>query len=101
LREPLHPAQLYEALLILGVFGALSVLKTRKRFDGQLLLTYFCLAGLVRFVVEFFRSPADYRGPLFFGWMPLTQGIALGLAVVSAALLVWFGRRAGARAQAS
>jgi phosphatidylglycerol:prolipoprotein diacylglycerol transferase len=97
LREPLHPAQLYEALLVLGIFGALSILKTRKRFDGQLLLAYFCLAGLVRFVVEFFRSPTDYRGPLFFGWMPLTQAIALGLAVVSAALLVWFGRRAVAK----
>ncbi len=96
LREPLHPAQLYEAFLALGVFGALSILKTRKRFDGQLLLAYFCLAGLVRFVVEFFRSPTDYRGPLLFGWMPLTQGIALGLSLVSAALLVWFGRRAGA-----
>ncbi len=99
LREPLHPAQLYEAFLALGVFGVLSILKTRKRYDGQLLLAYFCLAGLVRFVVEFFRSPTDYRGPLLFGWMPLTQGIALGLALVSAALLVWFGRRAGAQSR--
>ena len=99
LREPLHPAQLYEAFLALGVFGLLSIMKTRKRYDGQLLLAYFCLAGLVRFVVEFFRSPTDYRGPLLFGWMPLTQGIALGLALVSAALLVWFGRRAGAQSR--
>ena len=59
LHEPLHPAQLYEALLALGVFGVLTVLKTRKRFDGQLILAYFGLAGLVRFVVEFFRSPTD------------------------------------------
>ena len=56
-KEPLHPAQLYEAFLALGVFGLLSVLKTKKRYDGQMILTYFCLAGLVRFVVEFFRNP--------------------------------------------
>ncbi len=94
LKEPLHPAQLYEAFLSLGVFGVLSVLKTRKRFDGQVILTYFCLAGSVRFVVEFFRSPTDYRGPIIIWSMPLTQVIALGLAVVSGTLLVYFGRRA-------
>jgi len=85
LREPLHPAQLYEAFLALGVFGVLSVLKTRKRYDGQIILAYFFLAGLVRFVVEFFRIPSakelDYRGPIIFWSMPLTQVIALGLAL--------------------
>jgi len=100
-REPLHPAQLYEALLALGVFGLLSVLKTKKRFDGQMILTYFCLAGLVRFVVEFFRNPGDYRGPVLFGWLPLTQAIALGLALGCGALLLWFGRKAGPRPQES
>ena len=93
-KEPFHPAQLYEAPLALGVFGLLF-LKTKKRYDGQMILTYFCLAGLVRFVVEFFRNPGDYRGPVLFGWMPLTQVIALGLALVCGALLLYFGRRAG------
>ena len=93
LKGPVHPAQLYEGFLALGIFGMLSVLKTRKRFDGQILVAYFFLAGLVRFVVEFFRSPTDYRGPVLFWSMPLTQVIALGLALVSGALLLWFGRR--------
>ncbi len=94
LRQPLHPAQLYEAFLALGVFGFIYSLRNKKRFDGQLLLTYFALAGLVRFVVEFFRSPVDYRGPVLFGWMPLTQFLALCLALVSGALLLYFSRRA-------
>lgn len=89
-REPLHPAQLYEALLALGVFGVLSVIKTRTRFPGQLILTYFTLAGLVRFAVELFRHPGDYRGYLFFGWMPLTQLLALGVAIVCGAALWYF-----------
>ncbi len=93
LREPLHPAQLYEALLLLGVFGVVYQLRTRKRFDGQVILTYFCLAGLVRFVVEFFRSPVDYRGPVLFGQFPLTQAVALGLALVCGGLLLWGWRR--------
>ncbi len=98
-KEPLHPAQLYEAALALGVFGLLSILKTRKKYDGQLILTYFGLAGLMRFVVEFFRNAEDYRGPVLFGWMPMTQAIALGLALVCGAALLWFGRRAAAQPQ--
>ncbi|MGP8049817.1 MAG: prolipoprotein diacylglyceryl transferase [Desulfobaccales bacterium] len=100
LRVPVHPAQLYEAFLsLVVVFGVLSLLKTRKSYDGQVILAYFCLAGAVRFVVEFFRSPLDYRGPTYFGWMPLTQLIALGMALVAGALLVWFGRRSRPRPQ--
>ena len=94
IREPLHPSQLYEAILALGVFGLLYGVRTRKRFDGEMLLAYFALAGLVRFVVEFFRSPVDYRGPVLWGWMPLTQLVALGLALVSGSLLLYFGWRA-------
>jgi phosphatidylglycerol:prolipoprotein diacylglycerol transferase len=93
LREPLHPAQLYEAFLALGVFGFLYWFRTRKRYDGQMILIYFGLAGLVRFTVEFFRNPLDYRGPVFFGWMPLTQLVALGLFLVCGGLLLYWGFR--------
>jgi phosphatidylglycerol:prolipoprotein diacylglycerol transferase len=98
-KEALHPAQLYEAFLALGVFGLLNLVKTRKKFDGQLMLTYFALAGLVRFIVEFFRHPGDYRGPVLFGWMPLTQAVALALAVVCGALVLWWARRSGEAAK--
>lgn len=95
IKEPLHPSQLYEAVLLMGVFGTLYWLRTRKRFQGQLMLTYFMLAGTVRFVTEFFRNPVDYRGPiLIFNW-PLTQVVALGIALVSGILLWWFWLRAG------
>ena len=77
-----------------GSSGCSVVLKTRKRYDGQVILAYFCLAGLVRFVVEFFRSPTGLSRPHIIWAMPLTQVIALGLAVVSGGLLLYFGRRA-------
>jgi phosphatidylglycerol:prolipoprotein diacylglycerol transferase len=97
LKVPVHPAQLYESFLALGVFGVLYGLRTRKRFEGQLLLTYFLLAGAVRFTVEFFRDPSDYRGPVFFGWMPATQLVALIIAVVSGSLLLYYLWRIKAR----
>lgn len=93
LRVPLHPAQLYEALLLLGVFGTVLWLRKRKSFDGQVVLTYFLLAGSARFVVEFFRAPTslDYRGPELFGQFPATQVTALGIALLSGVVL-WWGR---------
>jgi phosphatidylglycerol---prolipoprotein diacylglyceryl transferase len=96
---PLHPSQLYESFLALGVFGLLYWFRTRKRYSGQLTLLYLCLAGLVRFVVEFFRNPLDYRGPTYLGWMPLTQLIALVLFLVCAILLVYWGFKSRPQAQ--
>lgn len=96
---PLHPSQLYESFLALGVFGFIYWFRTRKRYSGQLVLIYLCLAGLVRFVVEFFRSPLDYRGPTYLGFMPLTQLIALVLFLVCAGLLLYWGFKSQPRAQ--
>lgn len=91
----LHPAQLYEALLSLGIFGVVFWLRKRKSFDGQILFTYFFLAGLVRFTVEFFRASTalDPRGPEIIFNMPATQVWALGIALVSGAILWWGLRR--------
>lgn len=84
---PLHPTQLYESLLSLGVFFLLRSLAPRQRFAGQLLAAYFILAGLVRFLVEFWRG--DDRGPVLFWQMPTTQVVALGLAGVGVGLWLW------------
>lgn len=86
LRVKIHPTQLYESLLVLGVFGVLYHFRSRKRFDGQLLGTYFLLAGLARFGVEFFRG--DPRGPALVAGMPVTQLTALVMALVGAVLLI-------------
>jgi prolipoprotein diacylglyceryltransferase len=81
------------------VFGVVYARRHRKRFDGQIFLLYLLLASWVRFAVEFFRSPADYRGPIFWG-MPLTQIFALFLALTSAILWCW-GWRHGTRTTAA
>jgi phosphatidylglycerol:prolipoprotein diacylglycerol transferase len=95
IREPLHPAQLYESILSLGIFGVVLWLRKRKRFEGQVFFTYLFLAGLVRFVVEFFRAPTslDPRGPEIFLNMPATQVLALVFAILCGAILWWGWRR--------
>jgi phosphatidylglycerol---prolipoprotein diacylglyceryl transferase len=84
---PLHPTQLYESLLSLGIFVVIMGLRTRKRFDGQLMGTYFLLGGLARFGVEFFR--ADYRGPELLAGMPVTQLTALFISLAGGAFLLY------------
>ena len=65
----LHPAQLYESFFALLLFGFLYWLHGRKKFSGQVILTYGLLYGAFRFVNEFFRD--NLRGDLF-GWTTLT-----------------------------
>mgnify|MGYP000212229186 CR=1 FL=1 len=56
---PRHPAQLYEALSYLGIFGILMFVywKTEKRNKlGYMFGLFFVLLWSVRFVVEFFKE---------------------------------------------
>ena len=56
----LHPTQLYESITMLAVFALLVYLHKKKRFDGQVLIAYAIIYGIVRFTIEFFRD--DPRG---------------------------------------
>jgi phosphatidylglycerol:prolipoprotein diacylglycerol transferase len=58
----LHPTQLYESLTMFAVFALLVYLHKKKRFDGQVLIAYGIIYGIVRFTIEFFRD--DPRGNL-------------------------------------
>jgi phosphatidylglycerol:prolipoprotein diacylglycerol transferase len=55
---PLHPVQLYEALGELALYFLLSLLATRKRYDGQVLVAWLLGYGALRFVTECFRGDA-------------------------------------------
>jgi len=58
----LHPTQLYESFIMLAVFGFLYWLHRRKKFDGQVFITYAIIYSIVRFSIEFIRD--DPRGDL-------------------------------------
>jgi phosphatidylglycerol:prolipoprotein diacylglycerol transferase len=80
---PLHPTQLYEALATLLIFLALLRVAARKRYHGQVALTYVLLYSLARFGIEFFRGDAA-RGTVLGGLLSTSQfiSILLALAVV-------------------
>ena len=56
--EPLHPTQIYDALLNLGLYVFLAWLFRRRKFDGQVFSVYLVCYAVLRSFVETFRG--DY-----------------------------------------
>jgi phosphatidylglycerol:prolipoprotein diacylglycerol transferase len=80
-----HPTQLYEVAMAFLLFLVLWRWRDHKHAEGWLFGMYCVLAGVERFVVEFFRAKDDR----FFGVLTMAQIIALvfsagGVAVMSA-----------------
>ena len=83
---PVHPTQIYLALLNLLAFTVLYfVIRRRKRFDGQVFAWLLILKGVFRSTVEIWRD--DERGVLF-GWLSTSQIISLPLIALGIYLLV-------------
>jgi len=59
LNTPLHPTQLYEAGFIFALMGFLMWLKSRKRFDVQIFLTYLITYSIGRSLLEILRGDMD------------------------------------------
>jgi phosphatidylglycerol:prolipoprotein diacylglycerol transferase len=87
LHLPLHPTQLYHSLAGLACFVVTLGLKTKVRGKGQLMGIFLLLFGMLRYVIELFRS--DYRGDL--GPLSVTQFIAL--AAMGLGLFIILHRR--------
>jgi len=83
---PLHPTQLYESLALFVLFGVMWKMLPRRRFEGQVVLTYFISYAVIRAVLEFFRGDED-RGIGFAGLLSTSQFISLMLFI--GALIAW------------
>jgi prolipoprotein diacylglyceryltransferase len=66
-----HPTQLYEALLVLAVFGYALVMKDRYA-PGELFKRFMIVYFVWRFVVEFVRV-----NPVAFAWLTYYQLVAV------------------------
>lgn len=89
---PVWPTQLISSAYNFAIFlVAYFVVRPRKRFDGQVLLTTAMLYSVFRFAVEFIRD--DFRGGAL--GLSTSQLISIGVFMVAAALM-WRGLQ-GAR----
>ncbi|MBE3130724.1 MAG: prolipoprotein diacylglyceryl transferase [Acidobacteria bacterium] len=73
LHTPLHPVQLYEAILNFLNFGILYIILKKKKFDGQVFAFYIVNYSLIRFFTEYFRG--DHAENIYFirGATPLSS----------------------------
>jgi phosphatidylglycerol---prolipoprotein diacylglyceryl transferase len=85
---PVHPTQIYESLVGLGLFGLLMWLRKRRTFSGQVFLAWVLGYGIMRPLIEVVRDD-DQRGnvgPLstsqFIGIVSVALGIALLIGLV-------------------
>ncbi len=90
---PLHPNQLYEALLEgVVMFLILWLFSSKPRpvmaVSGLFLICY----GVFRFAVEFVRMPDAHLGYLAFDWLTMGQILTLPM-LLSGAVLFWLAFR--------
>jgi len=80
--HPVHPTQIYESAVSFAIAAfCLLYVHGRKRYDGQVFVSFLGLYAIGRFVLEFWR--ADDRGAMFGLSTSQLIGVALlGLAIV-------------------
>lgn len=83
--NPVHPSQIYDSLLNLGLYLGLVWLYRHKRFDGQVFAVFLIGYAVLRAIVEFFRG--DY--PVRY-WGGLTPAQLISVAVLMAGLIVFW-----------
>lgn len=79
-----HPCFLYESLWCILGFVLLHFLSKRRKFKGQLVLTYGVWYGFGRMIIEGLRTDSLYLGP-----MRVSQWVSGAIMLVCAALLIF------------
>lgn len=85
---PLHPTQLYEAGALFILFLGLLWVYKHKKFDGQVVLTYFIAYPIIRSIIEVFRGDL-IRGFVIDGILSTSQFLSLLIFLGATAVLTW------------
>ena len=78
-----HPTQLYETVMGMGMFGVLWAFRKHQHREGWLFGLYCIVAGVERFIVEFFRAKDDR----FVAGLTVAQVIGLAIVMVGMGLM--------------
>ena len=96
LTPPLHPSQLYEALLEgVVLFAILWWYSARPRPRMAVSALFLLGYGCFRFAVEFVRMPDIQLGYLAFGWLTMGQLLSAPM-ILAGAVLLWLAYRKAA-----
>jgi phosphatidylglycerol:prolipoprotein diacylglycerol transferase len=91
---PVHPTQLYEVGMSTLIFFLLWRIRGRQWPAGQLFMIWLALAGIERFIVEFFRAKDDR----FLAGFTVAQLISLLIVAVGVAGALRLGAQRAPRA---
>ena len=86
---PVHPVQLYESVLVLGLFPAVWFGFRTNSIPGRACLAAMASYSIVRFLIEFFRADNS----IVLHGLTFTQLICLVTLILSALLWVIIGKR--------
>jgi phosphatidylglycerol---prolipoprotein diacylglyceryl transferase len=87
---PVHPTQIYDSLMNLGLYLGLAWLYRRKKFDGQVFAAYLMCYAITRSVAETFRG--DYTDLHIHGGLTPAHLISIGIMATGIALFVILSR---------
>jgi prolipoprotein diacylglyceryl transferase len=93
---PVHPTQIYEALVGLSLFGLLMLIRRYRRFSGQVFLGWVLGYGILRPLIEIVRDDEDrglFTVPFTHAQLSTSQIIGIVSVVLGLGLLVVLVRR--------
>jgi len=82
--ERVHPTQIYDTLLMIGLFFLLWKIRKKNLPDGWLSAVMFILLGVERFLIEFIRTTT----PSFISGLSQAQLISVGMIILGALKLI-------------
>lgn len=82
-----HPTQVYDSLLSLGLYFGLAWLHRHRKFEGQVFAAYFLCYALTRSLVEAFRG--DYPPQQYLGGFITPAHLVSILIFAAGSVLYW------------
>ncbi|MGD0207270.1 MAG: prolipoprotein diacylglyceryl transferase [Verrucomicrobiota bacterium] len=89
---PVHPTQIYDALLNFALYLGLAWLFRHKKFNGQVFATYLICYAVFRSIVEFFRG--DYPADHIHNGLTSGQLASIPIFIAGLTLAAFLSRRA-------
>lgn len=92
---PVHPTEIYDALLNFALYLGLAWLFRRRKFDGQIFATYLICYSITRSIVESFRG--DYTNLHYHLGLTPAQWISVPMFIIGLVLAVFLSQRTDAK----
>jgi phosphatidylglycerol:prolipoprotein diacylglycerol transferase len=89
---PLYPTQLFESVGEAIIFLILVIFRTRKRFNGQVLLMYMTLYPILRSLLEILRGD-KIRGFIIEPYLSTSQFISIFVIAIAIYLQIYLSKR--------